>query len=147
MSWIWERRFLVIALLAALALNLFLGSVIAGHWMQPEPRIWNAAAIIERRAERLPEADAAVLRATFAEHREALERHFEALRASRAQARAAAGRAPFDRRALAAALADVRSRTDALQRSFHDLYLDVAPQISADGREALFERWRGSARE
>lgn len=140
MTWIRQSRTLAVALLVALALNLFLGSVIAGHWMQGGQRSWSATSIVERRAERLPATDAEVLRAAFEARSTDLEASFDALRDAREQARAAAGAEPFDAEALAGALAEVRARTHHLHEGFHELYLEVAPQMSAEGRRALFER-------
>jgi len=140
MIWIRQPRTLAVALLVALALNLFLGSVIAGHWMQSSQRSWSATSIVERRAERLPGADATVLRTVFEARRADLEASFDALRAAREQARAAAGAEPFEAEVLAGALAEVRARTHDLHEGFHELYLEVAPRLSAEGRRALFER-------
>lgn len=142
MAWLWHRRTLVVALLAAVALNLFLGSVIAGHWMQASPTGWNAGSMIERRAARLPEADAVLLRAAWAERGAEVEGRYEDLRAARERARASAAAEPFETAALAAALAEVRARTHALQQAFHQLYLEIAPRLSAEGRRGLFERRR-----
>jgi uncharacterized membrane protein len=136
-------RMLAIALLATVALNLFLGSVIAGHWLRAEPRGWSAATLIERRAERLAAPDAALLRAAFAQRQADLDGRFEALRAARAAAREAVAAEPLDVDALAAALAEIRARTDATQAGFHELYLALAPQLSPAGRRALFEHPRG----
>lgn len=143
MAWIWNRRLLWVVLIGALALNLFLGSVLAGRWMARSERTWSLASMIERRAERLPEADAAVLRTAFDEQKAGLETLVDQLRAARERARAAANAEPFEAAALQAALAQVRSRTGAVQEAFHDLYLEVAPALSSAGRRGLFERRRG----
>jgi uncharacterized membrane protein len=133
---------LLVALLVALGLNLFLGSVIAGQWMQAEsaPARWDAASLIERRAAQLSAADAQVLREVFVARQGALDAEIEALRAAREEARAAIGAAELEVAQLAAAFAEVRVRTTDLQAGFHDLYLEVAPQLSREGRSTLLER-------
>jgi uncharacterized membrane protein len=135
---------LLVALLVALGLNLFLGSVIAGKWMQAEsaPARWDVASLVERRAEQLSAADARVVREAFAARQAQLEADLEALRAAREQARAAAAAAELEVEQLAAALALVRARSSDLQAGFHDLYLEVAPQLSREGRSTLLERRR-----
>jgi uncharacterized membrane protein len=142
MSTLSRPGILTLALLVALALNLFLGSVIAGQWMQAEsaPATWDAAALIERRAARLPEAEARVLRHAFAARQAQLDADLEALRAAREQARAAIATEPLDLQGLAAALSEIRVRSSDLQAGFHDLYLEVAPQLSREGRTLLLER-------
>lgn len=133
---------LLVALLVALGLNLFLGSVIAGQWMQAEsaPARWDAATLIERRAEQLSAADARVLREAFAARQAQLDADLEALRAAREEARVAIGAPELEVGQLAAAFAEVRARTTDLQAGFHDLYLEVAPQLSREGRSTLLER-------
>jgi uncharacterized membrane protein len=146
----WRNLFII-----SLALNVFLGGIVAAwalrpvipglhtivrlHHPPPPPSPRNFA---ERMAERLPEADRAVLRQAFAKRQGEIEKQFGEMRKSQQAARAALRTDPFDAAAYDAAIERDRATRLALQTAIQGAMREAAMGMSAEGRAKLMPRGR-----
>lgn len=146
------RRWITVlgaALFVSLALNLFLGGVIAGRGVghrggfDGQMTAANVKLAIERVSRVLPEADGDVMRGLFEERRADLKARFEALREARKAVGAALKAEPFDAATFSAAYETMQSRNQEVQAAIHGVIKAAVPQLSAEGRVAIAERrWR-----
>lgn len=132
------RRWLKIALAVSVVLNLLFIGLAAGRIFGPGPfgRAWH----LDRAAEALPPAEADEFRAIMRRHRSEMAEQFKAARRAREQVREVLRAEPFDRARLERELAEVRQRSDAMQRSLHAALVEAASRMSPEGRERL-SRW------
>ncbi len=135
-------RLLVVA---SLALNLFLGGILAGGWIEdwrrgPEARPGRPAPLhfrFGRIIEHLPPGDAKLAHALMGQHREAMRVQIQALRQARKEVREVLVAETFDRARFETALRALRSHASASRAAMHRATAELAEQISAEGRRAL----------
>lgn len=134
-------------LLGSLALNLFFigiaGSMAVRQWIEP-PRAAldrSDAARIGRIAATLPPADAELLRAQFAQQREAVETARETIRRKQDDIRAALRAEPFDVAAMRAAMTETRAARETFYQALQSVVATAASQMTPAGRNKLAD-WR-----
>ena len=133
-------------LLLSLALNLGLASALVAHHWRGDERHGSA----ERRWSRLPDsrqlarvlgdADQRILRQVLDSHREQIGGQFRPLGDARRDVAQALRAEPFDPQRLSLAFARMRGSEGAMGQAMHDFMLDLATQVSADGRQRIAER-------
>lgn len=134
-----SRWLLVVVLVLSLGCNLFIGGILLGRHFVGPPRNPDAilGRMIERMSASLTPSDRGALERTFAAHRGEFADHFTALGQARAAIRRAMAAEPFDRGALSAALDNVDIQRAALAGVFRAVFLEVATEISPQGRQTL----------
>jgi uncharacterized membrane protein len=132
-------RWAVALLLVSMMVNVFLISAIATHWFAPRaaPREAAVDRPMARLIARLPREDARIVREVQRGHRTLLA----ATRADYDNALAAAGRAvarePLDTAAVTQALEEVRRKRQAMTDARVQLYAQIIPRLSAEGRRLI----------
>jgi uncharacterized membrane protein len=117
-----------LALLVSLGANFFL----VGFWLsQPEPR--------GGFAEKVPEADRAVMKREFDSRRDQIEAGRAQLRQASQNVRSALQANPFDRAKLEAALAEMRRVNSEYRAATHQALAASAAQVSPEGRARMAE--------
>jgi uncharacterized membrane protein len=141
-------KWLALALLVSLSVNLLLGGLIAGwHLRDPGPRHPNASlerpierpvqALLERMTARLEPDERRVFHATLQAHRADLQAAREEVKIARQKLRRILNADLFDREAMDAAFADVRARTNAFQAVLQGAIADAAESLSPEARRRL----------
>jgi hypothetical protein len=133
-----------ITLLVSLALNLLLLSAIGTYALRDHDR-YNRdrmAAGIERMAGRLPQADAAKLRAAYQAHAAEFKAAREDVRRLREAVRTALHAQPFDPKALDQATENLATKRAAMDHAFMTLVSSAVAQMSPEGRARLLDRPR-----
>jgi uncharacterized membrane protein len=115
-------RILGILFVVSLGVNLFLGGWVAAQWLAPHRS--PPGRMLDRLAERLPPADAAILRATLKPEPAMRERMHELHRRVGALLRAQ----PFDADALAAAFAEDLASRGGFGRDFARAAANMSPE-------------------
>jgi len=129
-----NRRLLVLALIASLALNVFL----LGFYTARLGRRWSGHGPDEW-------ADRAALREKWKEQTGGLRGRREAVEAARRGVRAAFAAEPFDAQSLAAALATLRNETNETQAAIDQALVRFASTLGPDDRKKVAEsRWFGT---
>lgn len=135
-----SRWLVALVLISSLGINLFLAGILLGrHFVGPPPR--NPEIMLGRMVDRLSASlnpsDRTVVQRAFEAHRRDFADHFAAL----GHARLAIGRAmsaePFDREALRMAFDNLDAQRAALAGVFRAVLLEVASDISPQGRQSL----------
>lgn len=143
-----RRRWLRIALIVSIALNLFFVGVIGVWAVKPllrdrEGPPVGATSFTERMASRLPEADKPILRQAFQKRHDDIRRLFDEARAAQRDARRSLRANPFDPDAFSAASDRVRAARDAAQIAIQQAVREAATSMSQEGRAKLAEPPRG----
>lgn len=135
------------ALLASLALNIFLGGVFAGRLFSPAPpaTVANGEASDERPIRRfiatftgaLDDAERRTFVTAFAGREAEMRGAVRALRAARREALAKMQATPFDRGALDDSLAALREKQEALQVELQTAIADAVERLPADARKRI----------
>jgi len=125
----------------SLALNVFLGTLAIVYRPHP-PRHGppNAANLIERIAESLPQADAVILRSVFARHAADLDQAEKTFHAMPDRVRTLLAAPQLDRDALLVTVVANRQAHDRMDDILGEMVVEVATQLSPEGRAAL-ARW------
>ncbi len=134
-------------LLGSLALNLFfIGIAVALAVRSPPPR-WdrNVLVRIERIANSLPQADAAILRETVKAGHGAIEAAQKKYRDAREHIRDTMRRQPFSEQDLRAAMAATREARQGFDQVVQGAFAEAATKMSPEGRQALAD-WRNRRR-
>ena len=141
-------KWLAAALLASLALNIFLGGIFAGRLFGPAPNgpvAAGAANNDERPIRRfitaftagLDAADRRAFVATFSSHEAEMRAAVRAVRAARKEALARMHATPFDRHALDDALSALRQKQEALQQALQTAVADAVERLPDDARKLV----------
>ncbi|HSE79866.1 MAG TPA: periplasmic heavy metal sensor [Alphaproteobacteria bacterium] len=146
-------KWLALALLVSLGVNLFLGGLLAGRYFGPQHRTFARSEAYERPGQeffrrligRVPAEHRAAFEDVLSAKRPDMERTSQALRESRTKIREAVRAEPFDRAKLEAAFAEVRERNMALQKSVHEAMAEAVQKLPAEARGRLSE-WRPGER-
>lgn len=138
-----ERRTLSRWLLPfSLALNVFFATVIAmrpPHFGHP-PGPPNPNHIVERIADVLPPADAAILRQVFAAHSADIERGHALMHVMPNRVRAILAAPQLDNAALGQVMADDRAARATMDEAIQAVVMETIPKLSDEGRARL-SRW------
>jgi uncharacterized membrane protein len=140
-----EPRWLHLALLASLCLNVVLGTYVATQWLAPRPLLAAAAVpgrLIDGIADRLPAEDAARLRRIFESKKPALAEAQAAFEKSLREAILKLGDPRLDGRAFRAAVMEARDKRVAVGDIVIDSVVEAAVEMSPQTREALVGRLR-----
>ena len=146
-------KWLALALLLSLGLNLFLGGLAAGRFFGPHHRSFARMEASDRPGQeffrRLIGRVPAEHRGTFEDvlnaKRPDMDRASQTLRDSRLKVREAVRAEPFDKAKLESAFVEVRERNMALQKSVHEAMVEAVQQLPAEARRQLSE-WRPGER-
>lgn len=154
-------------LFVSLGLNLFLAGIMAGGWWQHhQGRHWRphvmgqqmgqmgmpgrpgdaapgpmrgGMAVIRQAIQQLPEADRKPFEEALAQRRAEVQQLQQDVRHARLKANDAMRAEPFDRKALADALAGVREKIMAIQARLHEGLVDAVAKLPADKRRDFAE--------
>src|SRR6185369_17907589 len=154
-----SRPWVLVVLIASLALNLFLGGLMAGRWFSAPPHrphvagapgergaAGEAGRILQRMAATLPPEQRPAFEAAIAKHRDRVAQAASQAREAREQVREVLGKEPFDRAALDNAFEKVRASNLALQIEIQTTIAEAAAGLPASARQRLTE-WRAQGRE
>lgn len=134
------------ALVASLALNLFLAGVIGvrfwrEHWREgPERAMAGAFGPMGRIAGSLPESGRAKMKAVMETRQQAMRERSREYRRARSEAMQALSADAFDRSRAEAAFAEARRRADAMSEGVHAAMIEASSQLTPDERKAFRER-------
>lgn len=131
-----------IALLVSLAVNVLLVSAIATYAVRGfhHHDHDHLAAIVSHMAARLPDADAAKLRAAYKAHAAEFQAAHADVRRLRAELRQALRAQPFDAKALDQATEALATKRAAMDRAFMKMISSAVVEMSAQGRARLLRR-------
>ncbi|MCW2235745.1 periplasmic heavy metal sensor [Azospirillum canadense] len=132
-----RRRWMPIALVGSLGLNLFLGGFVLARHHHPGGPPPPPDRFIEHMASTLPDADAAILRRALADHREALAADHRRRDAFPHQLQAAIAAEPFDPKALASLFADHDRAEMQSRETLQQAVIAAVSAMSAEGRHRL----------
>jgi uncharacterized membrane protein len=128
-------------LLGSLALNLFFIAFAVALAVRPPapPSAWDRDVFVrvERIADTLPAADAAILRARIKTDRSIIEDAQEKYRSAQDVIRTAMRAEPWDAEALRTAMTDTRTARQAFDQIIQGAFAGAAAQMSPPGRQAL----------
>lgn len=137
-------------LLASLLLNAALVGVLGALWLRSAGESVDAAASERSGEARAPSPgrlgreltpeQRALMRETFARHRAPMRDRAAEARAARRVVAAVLRQEPYDRDALAAAFAELRTRDAEAAAVTHAMLLDLADRLDAEGRARLAAR-------
>jgi uncharacterized membrane protein len=147
-------RLMALVLFGSLAVNLFLGGLMVGRWLEPHhppgpphcprferedrgpgaPPFWLRRAIGPDGAETLDEI--------WQKHASAIAPLRDELQRSRRAVIDTLEAEPFDSRAYAAALADMQTRTSRLFEAIHGAMVDVVEHLTPEQRRQMVEQSR-----
>lgn len=144
-------KWLLGLLVVSLGINLFLGSMILGrHFFRPHPDRFAERAeravpaadrplrnITQRMFAALPDNERPALEAALAEQRSALSQASRANREAREKVRDALAADPYDPAAVDRAFAELRTRTEEVQRAMHGAISSAAAKMTPEGRKRL----------
>jgi uncharacterized membrane protein len=135
-----SRRQFGIILIVSLAANLFLAGLVAGDWIMgrvgPRPPFGPATNFGWMRHAIGSDAEK-IIEPVMQQHRDAMRRQMEGVRATRRDVGAALTAEPFDRARLESALARLRSQAAEAQTAFHGTFVDVVSNLTPEQRAAL----------
>lgn len=146
-------KWLALGLLVSLALNLFLGGLMAGRFFGHRPPYLASERFAERPGERIGERPGGVLvqrmiaqlppgerdkfESTIGERRREIMAAGTATREARLKIRNVLQAEKFDRAALDAAFADLRNDNLAFQKSLHEAVATAIERLSPEARRSL----------
>ncbi len=134
------------ALVASLALNLFLAGVIGvrfwrEHWREgPERVMAGALGPMGRIAGAMPESGREKVKAVMDARQQELRERSREFRRSRTEALQALSAEAYDRGRAEAAFAEARRRADAMSEIVHATMIEASSQLTTEERKAFRER-------
>ena len=133
-------RPLRIALLACVAVVLFLGGFVAGHFLADRhgPGRPTPDALVERLTHHLSAADADLVRQAFHADEAKIGALMTAMQQSQREVRAKLAAQPFDKAALETALNEARDKREAVVEAVQAIILKVAGDLTPEGRSKLW---------
>lgn len=150
-----RSRWLTIALVISLGINLLILGAIAGHLLSGQRHMWQRPGmmqgeagrgsdrpgdmVIQRMTAALPAEHRPAFEAAMAQHRAQLVEAGRTVRDARMKVRDAMVAEPFDPAKLDAAFAELRARSQELQTAVHAGVSAAAAKLPADARQKLAE--------
>lgn len=136
------RRWSLVALVASLGFNLFLAGMILGRvgggpFFNGHPPPPSPDGFIERIADRLPPADAEIVRKAMSTHRESMDQDMERRRRFGDRVRQALMAEPFDADALGTVIAEEDAAEQESRLRFTKSLVGIARALSPEGRRQL----------
>lgn len=144
---------LAVALVASLAVNLFIAGIFAGRYFSgattsavvaerrqetARPRAQRGLPrVIRRMAERLPPEHRRTFFSTIQEHRPAIREAALALQRARLAVRDEVVREELDGEKLGRALEQLRTRNIAVQKALHEAVADAVGRLPSDARRTI----------
>jgi uncharacterized membrane protein len=148
-------KWFAIALTVSLALNIFFAGFMVARWWGWGHPGWammgmersltrgdRPMPMLDRMAARLPEPDRTKFEAIVARHRPALTEFGKTIRENRRKLRDLLTAERIDRPAIETAMADVRERSVAFQRTMQTAILEAAEGLSPEARRQLLPNRR-----
>ena len=145
-------KWLLLALLLSLAVNLFIGGILVGRWFRDQPveSLRTEAslaqqnqrpvfAMFQRISRKLNSEERRLFRDAVVSHRAELRSAYRGVRQARQALRRTLRAEPYDRQALEAALAELRARKDTFERTLHRAALDGIERLPPAGRQRLVQ--------
>lgn len=143
------RRWLLVGLVASLALNLFLAGVV-GAWLVrpaifrpagppgPPPELGlSADRLAERIARRMPPSDKPIIRKSFETHEQEIALRLDEWRKAQQASRRSLRAEPFDAAAFTAAFSRAQEARLGYQMAVHQAVREAAAAMSREGRVKL----------
>jgi uncharacterized membrane protein len=140
-------KLLAAALLVSLALNLFIGGVVAGRLLSPTPPATVAGGengeqrpirrLVMALATNLGDTERSIFITVITDRETEIRSAGREVRAARRAALARIHATPFDRKALDAALVTLRQRQDALQVALQTAIADAVEKLPDDARKRI----------
>lgn len=136
-----NRKWLVIGLIASVAVNLALGGFLAGHASRggPSAVTLDPSLGLFRVVRELPEDRRESFRPVVREHFQSIRRDLRRMRKAQGSINRALEQAPFEPEALDAALDGFRAALLEVQQENHALLVRVAESMTPEERQALRE--------
>ena len=137
------RRWIRLALIGSIALNLFFVGVVGVWAVKP---LWRdrpggpgpvAGGIAERMVQRLPDADKPILGQALQKRQDDIRRLLDEARAAQQDARRSLRANTFDPSAFSAASDRTRAARDGVQAAIHQAVREAATTMSREGRAKL----------
>ena len=134
------------ALVASLALNLFLAGVIGvrflrEHWREtPERAMAGSFGPMGRIASSMPESSRAKVKAVMDTRQPEMRERSREYRRARTEAMQALSADAYDKSRAEAAFAEARRRADAMSELVHATMIEASSQLTAEERKAFRER-------
>ncbi len=134
------------ALVASLALNLFLAGVIGvrfwrEHWREgPERVMAGAFGPMGRIAAAMPDSSRAKVKAVMEIRQQEVRERGREYRRARSEAMQALSAEAYDKSRAEAAFAEARRRADAMSEVVHAAMIEASSQLTPDERKAFRER-------
>ena len=133
------------ALMASLALNLFLGGVIGvrfwrEHWRDGPERMAGQLGPTARLAAAFPESGREKVKAALDAKQQELRDRGREFRRTRAEALQVLSAEPFDRAKVTAAFAEARRTADAMSMIAQDAIIEAGEKLTSEERKALRDR-------
>ncbi len=128
--------FLVAGLFLSLMANVLYGGVMMGHAAKPLP---NTAEVVSLGPilKSLPETDRRMMRHTFSQHKEEIQKDAAAAKHSAIVLREALAADPYDQQKLDAALADYQRDFHSLHELEQSVFWEGVQHMSPQGRKQL----------
>ena len=143
-------KWLLLALLLSLAVNLFVGGILVGRWFRDQPTASLSTeaslpqrgqrpllAMFQRITRKLEPEERRLFHDAVLSYRAELRSAFRGVRQARRTLRRTLRAEPYDRQALEAALAELRARKDIFEKTLHSAALDGIERLSPAGRRRL----------
>jgi uncharacterized membrane protein len=138
-AWLTNPKTLAVLLAASVAVNLFLGGVIAGRWTGEAAQDLRAKRNVEAMLEPLPQDKRALVRKELRAAMPQVRQHFKALQEARARVADELGKPAPDAAELDRRFAEVRAQTTAIQAAFQQAFKRAAASLTPEERRAVIE--------
>lgn len=138
-AWLTNPRILGVLLAVSLAVNLFLGGVIAGRLTGEATQGLRAKRNVEAILQPLPQDKRVLVRKELRAAMSQARQHFGALQAARAQVAEELVQPKLDEAQLERKFAEVRAQTTAIQTAFQQAFARAAVSLTPEERRAVIE--------
>lgn len=141
-AWLKSPRTLGVLLVVSVAVNLFLGGLIAGRLTGQATQDLRAQRNVEAMLEPLPQEKRAFVRKELRTAMPQVRQHFRALQEARARVAEELEKPEPDPAELDRGFAEIRMQTSAIQAAFHQAFKRAATSLTPEERRAVIEALR-----